>query len=60
MDNKELISAYVFAERKGVSATIIYRRINAGEIEVERIGKAKYIDWSKYNHLTFPKATGSR
>ncbi len=57
---KELISAYVFAERKGVSATIIYRRIKDGEIEAEQIGKSKYIDWNKYSHLTFPKSTGVR
>ena len=58
--NKELISAYVFAERMGVSATIIYRRIKEGEITAIVIGKSKYIEWSKYSHLTFPKSNGTR
>lgn len=58
--SKELISAYVFADRMGVSATIIYRRIKDGEIDIVTIGKSKYIDWNKYSHLTFPKSNGTR
>lgn len=57
---KELISPYVFAERKGVSATIVYRKIKDGFIITEKVGKTSYIDWNKYNHIQFPKSTGIR
>lgn len=57
---KELISPYVFAERKGVSATIVYRKIKDGIITTEKIGKSAYIDWNKYNYIDFPKSTGVR
>lgn len=58
--NKELISPYVFAERKGVSATIVYRKIKEGFILTEKVGKTSYIDWNKYNHIEFPKSNGTR
>lgn len=57
---EDLISAYEYAARKGVSATIVYRKVNSGEIEVKLIGKTKYIDWYKYNHIDFPKGGGIR
>lgn len=57
---KDLISPYVFAQRKSVSATIVYRKIKAGIIETEKIGKTHYIDWNKYNYIDFPKSKGIR
>lgn len=52
--DKELISAYEFAKRKGVSPTIIYRHIKEHKtIDTQLIGKAHYIDWNKYSHVTF-------
>jgi len=58
---KELLSAYDYAIRKGVSNTIVYRRMNKGEIKFEVIGKTKYIDWKKYAELDFnEKKIGAR
>jgi predicted DNA-binding transcriptional regulator AlpA len=58
---RELISAYEYATRKGVSNTIVYRRMNKGEIKFEVIGKTKYIDWKKYAKLDFnEKKIGTR
>ena len=56
----EWISAYMFAERKKVSNTIVYQRIKSGEIETVLIGKTKYIDWDKYKDIKFPKAKNSK
>lgn len=52
-NNEKLMSAYELAKHYGVSHTIIYRKIAAGEIEVVRIGKTNYIDFNKYSNLTF-------
>jgi len=60
MSNQDLISAYEFAERKGINVTNIYRLINSGNIDTIQVGKTKYINWFDYSHLDFPKSTGKR
>jgi len=60
MKEKELISAYQLAERLKVSPTIIYRRIAAGDIKTETIGKTKYINYTEYKDINFAKQTGQR
>jgi hypothetical protein len=52
----ELISAYTFAERKGVKNTAVYYRIKKGEIETTPVGKFNLIDWEKYKHIEFPQS----
>lgn len=55
--NIELISAYEFAERKGVQAQAVYYRIKVTkEIETVKIGKRIAIDWEKFSHVEFPNA----
>lgn len=57
---KELISAYEFAKRKGVSDTAVYNRMKTGVIVTETIGKHRYIDWNKYNGITFDEKAVNR
>ena len=60
MDKQDLISAYEFAERKGICVTNIYRLINSGSMATTQVGKTKYINWNDYNYLSFPKSSGKR
>jgi len=49
----ELMSAYAFAERKGVSSTSVYAKIKKGEIKTVPVGKFNLIDWNQYKHVEF-------
>lgn len=53
---KELITAYEFARRKGVEPPAVYYRINkTKEIGTISIGKRRsVIDWEKFKHIEFP------
>lgn len=68
---KELISAYDFAKRKGVTNTAVYNRMKdevdesgkvtkKAEIQTETIGRHRYIDWLKYQHITFDENAVNR
>jgi uncharacterized protein YqhQ len=52
----EYVSAYTFGERKGVSSTAVYLRVNKGDIEITMIGKQKLIDWNKFKDVEFPRS----
>ena len=56
----DLVSAYEFANHKGVNVMNIYRLIDNGTIKTEQIGKTKYFSLTEYDSLTFPKSTGKR
>lgn len=59
---KELISAYDFAKRKGVTNTAVYNRMKGDtpEIVTETIGRHRYIDWNKYSHISFDEKAVAR
>lgn len=56
----ELVSAYTYAERRKVSATAVYNKINSGEFETVPVGKFNLIDWNRYQNADFPKAEEQR
>lgn len=52
----EYLSAYQYAERKGVSNTAVYSKIKRGKITTVRVGKSKFIDWNTNSEVTFENA----